>query len=309
MADAQARLGKDKIGRIGELAEIEKGQRFSHIYVDKGAPLKDSKKARFRISKLASTYFPETKLQGNYRTFDHAKYAQEFIENELGVRFATQSTTGMLVKSWEWFFNRITVLELLDTVTILVMYRRNQSMDVSSFVDGVRRVFKDENLAYDVDEDGGVHPLVDSAFSASRQSSIAALNEERYSATSKCVETIDFHLMQEPVDYIGAIRSAFSANENLFKLMYKVPRLDARSAGEKLGRELQALYSDHPTLQAASGKSLESFKDWINAAHFYRHEQGIETPNQPTEEAAILLVSQGLSFVRWLAQIDRNKGS
>jgi hypothetical protein len=292
------------------LADIEKGRRFSHIYLDKGEPINDSPKARFRISKLASVQFPASKYERGRYTKDHAELAQERIENELGIRFATRSTAGVPQRSWERFFDRISVFELLDTITVLTSYLRNSySLDESAFIGGLRRIFKEENLAFEIDDLGGVHPLVDTAFNSLRLSSIAALSEERYSATAQNVEAIDFYLLQEPADYIGAIRSTFGANENLFKLMYKVPRLDSRTAGEKLGRDLQALYSDHPTLQSAAAKSLESFKDWINAAHFYRHEQGIETPNQPTEEAAILLVSQGLSFVRWLAQIDRGKKS
>lgn len=292
------------------MTDIEKGRRFSYIYLDRGEPNKDSPKARFRIAKLASAQCPASKYERNRRTTDHAKLAQERIENELGIKFATKSAAGSLHRNWEWFFNRISLYEVLDTVTIVTSYLRDSyRRDEGAFIEGVQRIFREENLAYEIDDVGGVHPLVDSAFSAARLSSVAALSEERYSATAQCVEAIDLHLLQEPVDYIGAIRSAFGANENLFKLMYKVPRLDSRTAGEKLGKDLQALYSGHPTLQSAAAKSLESFKDWINAAHFYRHEQGVEAPNQPTEEAAILLVSQGLSFVRWLAQIDRNKGS
>ncbi len=291
-----------------KLAEIEKGQRFTQVYVNKGAPLKDSEKARFRLSKLANAHCPEPRWERNRRTFDHAKYAQERIENELGMKFATRSASGMLVSDWEMYFSRITVLELLDTITVLATYLREAyNRDESVFVSGAQRIFREENLAFEIDDQGGVHPLIDGAFSSERLSSIAALRDERYSATVKSVEAVDFHLLQEPVDYIGAIRSAFAANENLFKLMYNVPRLDARTAGEKLGRDLQSLYSDHPTSQSAAAKSLGSFKEWINASHFYRHEQGVEVHNQPTEEAAVLLVSQGLSFVRWLAQLDRIK--
>ncbi|WP_291733746.1 hypothetical protein [Leisingera sp. F5] len=81
--------------------------------------------------------------------------------------------------------------------------------------------------------------------------------------------------------------------------------MDARTAGDKIGKDQQALYAAHPTLQSVSAKTLEGFKDWINAAHFYRHEQGVEEPNQPAEEVAVLLISQGLSYTRWLAQLDR----
>jgi len=40
---------------------------------------------------------------------------------------------------------------------------------------------------------------------------------------------------------------------------------------------------------------------------FYRHEEGSEERNQPAEELAIVLVAEGLSFVRWLAAMDRRR--
>ena len=76
-------------------------------------------------------------------------------------------------------------------------------------------------------------------------------------------------------------------------------------AGDKIGKSLQSINGGHPTQQSANAKLLESYKHWINAAHFYRHEEGGEEPSQPSEDLAILMVSQGLSFVRWLAGIDR----
>lgn len=58
-------------------------------------------------------------------------------------------------------------------------------------------------------------------------------------------------------------------------------------------------------MQRASAKALEGFKDWIEAAHHYRHEQGVETPSQPAEEIGVMPISHGVGYVRWLAQLDR----
>jgi len=44
--------------------------------------------------------------------------------------------------------------------------------------------------------------------------------------------------------------------------------------------------------------------DWIEAAHFYRHEPGMEEPAQPPLELAIELVSVGAAFIRRLAGLD-----
>lgn len=287
---------------------VPQGRRFSHVYLSAGEPLKDSAKARFRIAKLAEDECPPSKSQGSYRTFDHATAVQDKLERDLGFRFATQSKAGTYYAIWEWYYNRISIVDFLDSITIITQYLLNErDLNEKRFINEARKIFKEENLAYQIDDLGGIHPLVDPAFSVAMQSAIGALRGERYRATADSIGLIDDNLIRDPPNYIGAIRAVFSANGNLFKLMYGVPRLDGKAAGEKLGPDQQSLYEGHPVQQSVSSKMLEAFKDWINAAHFYRHEQGVSTPNQPSEEVAVLMVSQGLSFVRWLAQIDKKR--
>jgi hypothetical protein len=49
---------------------------------------------------------------------------------------------------------------------------------------------------------------------------------------------------------------------------------------------------------------VDAFRDWVDAAHFYRHEAGREAVAQPPLSLAILLISAGASFLRWLAEFD-----
>ncbi len=288
------------------MAQVEQGMRFSHLYMSVGSPFKDSTKTRYRIAKLLEGEFPLQSLaQKRRHAPDHAKNAQDLLENEVGRQFRS-NIGGRMHPSWAAYTQKITVPEFLDTITVIVSYlRRCEAKNEANFVTQVQRIFKEENMAYEVDDLGGIHPLVDGAFGAAKLSAIAALSSDRYSGTAKLVDAIDPCLLQDPVDYIGAIRAVFGANENLFKLMFGVQQLKADYATKYIGPKQQALYEGHPNLKAASSKTLEGFKDWINAAHFYRHEQGEETWIQPSEEFAILVVHQGLAFVRWLAQIDQ----
>lgn len=288
------------------MSDQTSGRRFTHIYITRGEPIRDSEKARFRLAKLAekSCHPPQSTRHG--MSSDYNKAAQENIERELGIKFGTRSTEGTLYRSWELYFKRVSISEMLDTITVIAHTLYSEYRDKRPFfVHEAQRIMKEENLSYEIDKYGGVHPLVDASFSAAVVSAIGILEEPRYLASAKCIEQIDGFLLQNPQDFIGAIRAVFGACENTFKLMHDVPRLDAKSVGERIGRDQQRLYSEHPILQSVSQKTLESFKQWINAVHFYRHEQGIEIPNQPTSEVAILLISQGLSFVRWLAVLDK----
>jgi hypothetical protein len=49
---------------------------------------------------------------------------------------------------------------------------------------------------------------------------------------------------------------------------------------------------------------LNGFKDWIDAAHNYRHEAGREGPSQPPLTLTVQMVSVGASFLRWLGDLD-----
>lgn len=286
------------------------GERFSHIYIDRGEPGKDSKRARYRLSKLAERECSSLRHIKYGNSTNHANAVQNLIERELGIAFKTRAKNGRAYPIWEWFFERIELTDLLDTITLIANYfNARYKHDAKGFIDEVRRIFQEENLAYEIDDSGGVRPMVDSAFHAARQSAIESLNRPRYEASAVMVEKVDRHMLESPPNYIMAIRSVFGACENLFKLMYGVPRLDAGAAKTEISKDHELLYAAHPVLLRASMKSLEGFRDWIDSAHFFRHEQGSETPSQPAEEQAILMISQGFAFVRWLASIDANKSN
>jgi hypothetical protein len=292
---------------LREMADEIVSRRFSLLHLERGGPERDSKKARFRLYKLAEVEFPSVQSRTGIKL---AAKVQTNIEAELGIHFGTALTNGRRVDSWEWFFDRISIVELLDCLTIMYnVLDSSQYSDVKRFLAGARRVFLEENVAYSIDDEGIVHPLIDTAFTALSEASIAALSGPRNAATLERVNAVDGFLLQAPADYKGAIRAVFGANENLFKLMYGTPRLDAKSVGDNITKDQQKFYSGHSTLLAVGAKTVEGYKQWINAAHFYRHEEGLEEPNQPTEEVAILLISQGLSYVRWLAQIDTMKNA
>jgi hypothetical protein len=116
-------------------------------------------------------------------------------------------------------------------------------------------------------------------------------------------------LGEAPPNTKGAVRHVFFAIEGLFKLMFPdEPRLTAKAA-DLLRPVLQKQTSENKTALQVSMKLLESFKDWIDAAHFYRHEQGEEDVVQPPLTLAVHLMSLGAANLRWLAELDAQKDS
>jgi hypothetical protein len=280
------------------------GKRFSLTYLDRGAPVRDSERARFRLAKLT-----EASIKSGYgkSAHDYTEAVAAIVERELGIRFASKAQNGGYYKRWDWFFARVALPDALDTITLLSNYMWGHfSLEKKreQFLAEVARIVEEENLAFRIDEDGSVHPMIDTAFAAATHSTIAALNGSRYSATLELFVAMEDGFKKEPPDYTQSIRSVFAANENLFKLMFSVPRLDAQKAGEKLGPQIQRLTIEGRQL-SSSMKLLEAFKDWINAVHFFRHEAGDESLAQPSSALAVALVSQGAAYLRWLAELDR----
>lgn len=293
------------------MTDRPKGQRFSLTYLPQSDPKNDSETMRYRLSKLLGKdkYQPQKRRKDYLRRAsgyefvpDHSVF-HALVEEEIGVQFSTYAN-GRMYSSWVLFLRKIPLHKVLDTIT--VAYREMvASGRQGDFISQANRIFQEENIAYEIDEEGGVHPVIDRAYAATKQTAILGMSEPRYALSLARIEEVDVALMASPPNYIQAIRSVFGANENLFKLVFEKPRLDRQSATDEIGRLIQKIYANHPTMQRSSAQVLQSFAKWIDAAHHYRHEEGAEEPSQPADELAIVLISEGMSFVRWLVAIDK----
>jgi hypothetical protein len=45
---------------------------------------------------------------------------------------------------------------------------------------------------------------------------------------------------------------------------------------------------------------LDSLCDWIDAGHIYRHGQKVQEPLPPPIDLAVIFISQGASYIRYL---------
>ncbi len=61
---------------------------------------------------------------------------------------------------------------------------------------------------------------------------------------------------------------------------------------------------DETTLSVVRQK-IEEFKKWTDSAQSYRHGQATENIDEPPLSLAILIISTGVSFLRWLAWLDQ----
>lgn len=275
------------------------GKRFTHVYADRGKPTSDSPRMRARLGSLLD----------QSSEYEISKIA----ERKLGIQ-----TPWSLGTNWRKLLATWEIKDVLDLITVAhnsiyetFDYRgERQTREAESFRKEVDQIFDEENVQYVTDKLGGVHYRHDEEFARSRIATIAALEDARYANVLDAFNRGMQELGQPTPDGKHAIRSVFAALEGLFRMMVPdAPRLTSKEA-EKLGPFIQKITADDPTATGASAKSLASLKDWIDAAHFYRHEPG--TPDeiaQPPLSLALHLVSVGAAHIRWLAQLDRENTS
>lgn len=273
--------------------EIPQGQRFSHVYLERGEPTDDSPRMRRRIATLIGKT-------------DHLFSLGEEIEKELGIHVPVASigfdgATYNYVK----FYSECEIRDLLDSITVAYRMLEQSIRQSNCWVEEISRIFSEENVRYRVDPKGGVHFSIDNEFEQNRNATIAALNGSRYTNVLANLDKAYVELAKSPPNGKVAIRDVFSGAECLFRLMFENPkRLAAFLIDKHLLPCVQNRYAEDPTTVRASEQLVQGFKEWVSAAHNYRHEEGKEEPSQPPLNLAINMVSQGATWIRWLAELD-----
>jgi hypothetical protein len=210
---------------------------------------------------------------------------------------------------WPEFLSEIALRDVLDLVTISFRLFDSARMEGASriWLAEVQRIFVEENVHYRVDARGGVKFHFDEEFASNRAAAVAVLQAPRYANALDAFERGMAALRNVPPDGKAAIRNTFAAAEGLFRLMFpNSPRLTAQEA-QRLEPLLHGTYAGNDIAVRAANKMLGSFKDWIEAAHFYRHEAGHEEPLQPPLTLTVQMISIGASFIRWLAELDASQ--
>jgi hypothetical protein len=277
-----------------EDAKVPEGQRFTHVYAERGKPVDDSPRVRRRIAAVISG-------------MRDARELPTLVPRELGLDLVWAAYGP----NWPAFLGQVEVADLLDLITVAYRYLTVQKSgpmhDPSAnerWLAEVRRIFEEENFGYTVDDAGGVHYRLDEEFARNQSATIAALQSARYANSLDGFRKGMAALAGAPPDGKGAIRATFAAVEGLFKLIVpKAVRLGAAELDDLMPL-LDRQYSADATALRSSNKMLRSLKEWVDAAHFYRHEQGTEHIAQPPQSLAIYLVSSGAAHLRWLAELD-----
>lgn len=262
------------------------GQRFSHVYISHPELLADSTRMRRRLGLLFHRFGPRS--------------LYSIFNQELGTALSSAGSANDYY--WAPVMERMELRDVLDGVTIVV--RRAEKK--SEFLNEVRRVFSEEKVRYSVDAQGGVHFAVDVEFEQVRVAALSRLSSSRYQSVRQHFEAAYQALDGVPPDPKAALRSMFFAVEGLFRLMFgSAHQLSSGEISKHLKPRLEVEYGGQKPAIYVAHKQLAQLSDWVDGAHFYRHEPGTEEPAQPPIDMAVHYVSTGASWLRWLAQLDK----
>ena len=279
-------------------ANIPVGEFYSRLYVKPGAPLDDSDRFRHRIA----AYF----LRKLY------KYDSAF-SNAVGIEIEVETggyyfTTPHRPSEFETFFFKAPIVDVFTAITIIWRYLKTYPTDAVTWREFVERTFKEENLSYRVDRKCGIHPAVDQEFDRNRVSSLAVLSEPRYATVLHAAEAAFKQLDALPMDGKGAARNIFEAAESMTKIISgSSSNLDEGFVNKELRRIVDKVFVADDQLKSTAGRLLSGFGKWVDAVHPFRHGHDRNQPLVLPEDIAVLAVSQGASFLRWLADLDRRQ--
>jgi hypothetical protein len=154
-------------------------------------------------------------------------------------------------------------------------------------------------VSFELDRRGGVHPRIDAAFVANRQTTLRGLEPDRFTAAREHFEEAYAALDGAAPRTGHAIREMHLALETVFKQHFsKASRLDVGEINNLLKPRLVARLKG-PELEAAK-LMLTSAGSFISAGHQFRHANGEPEPAPPSMDVTVWMLSQGTAFLRWL---------
>jgi hypothetical protein len=280
------------INFVSEVLNMEEqGKRFSLVYLERGTPARDSQRFRNRLA---------------------AYYWEHLLKQDESIRKAFQREAGIEVPSSSICYITADVFkggelrDVLDGITIVyqALIADGWRQAAENWRLFVARALREENVGYLVDAASGVHYFVDEEFERNRASTLSVLNIPRYAGVRAALEDAYRHMDNDPPDTKATVRSIFEALEIQVKQMVETKNLNRWVVENKLKERCLELFGGDPVAEKAVSHLFDSFADWVDALHNYRHGQATEEPVAPNEPMTVHILSTGCSYIRWLVQMD-----
>ena len=264
---------------------------FLYRYLERAAPRGDS--PRFRV-RLSAAYPDIDAVRSKVHTSLRAEAGITPPSSQWGV-------------SWEQFFTKSPMEEVLTAVTVIFQHLRGYQA-AASYLSAVERALAEENIGFRIDALGVIHYAVDEVFEGQRAALLAVLNAPLLAAARRAYESVYRHMGTQPPDTLSAARAMFDSVEIVARQL--CPAHKNLHVGLCRG-ELREL-----CINALGGDAIEQkvwtgmfagLVEWVAAMHTIRHGQPFNT-SPLTEEFAVFAISSGSSYLRLLAGVALRVG-
>jgi len=272
------------------------GKRYSHVYIERGEPVYESKRLQSRV--------------GSYVKIELRDQADEIINlinRETGLKIGGGFGPSELAN----FLSSSSTSDFLEAITVTTWalaaydeknyrYHTRKKQDWTAFVD---RAMQEENSKFEIDGGGGVHPRIDAAFTSDRVAAVTGLGANRYFTAREHFEASHAALDERPPVTNRAIREIFMANEEVFKLAFSgATKLEVNELQRRAGAVLDGLVTGAE--RTALNGMIRAADDYIVASHSFRHAQGQPDLPPASMETATFMIGSGTALLRWLIWLD-----
>lgn len=287
------------------------GELFARVYIERRAPLGDCPFFRNRL---------EAYIQAKHYK-DYADLST-FLMQEAGFKVSTSYHAKYATVYYDFpeFFAKSPIESVLSAITLIWRYLRNKYPawdnkklwtypSADAWHQFVERAFREQNMAFTLDNMCGVHFFVDEEFERNRVSSLSCLQAARYAGVRAAFEASHKYLDVDATDTKASVRSAFEAIEILARLIApQSNNLNKWMVVNKL--KPLALEAAHDEVENNSiSKAFDGLSELVDGLHYYRHGQGTTEPVEPSLTFATYVLSTTASVLRWLAEIDSRRQS
>jgi len=271
---------------------MNQGQRFSILYLDRGEPVRDSK--RFR-NRLAAFYWE--KLHKSCK-----ENIKAILQKEAGIEIPFIQNFGFDLSG---FFKKNELRDILDAITLV--YQALKAKGWPNLADEwkafVGRCLREENVGYQLDTECGVHYFVDEEFERNRFATLAVLNSPDLQGVKAAYEDAYKYMDNTPPDTKASARSIFESLEILVKQLVKTKNLNKWILENTLKDAAIKVLAKDETERKVISEMFDGFGRWVDGMHNYRHGQPENEPVAPSEELAVYMLSSGSSFLRLLVEL------
>lgn len=266
------------------------GKLFIYNYMRMDSPISDSERARRRID---GTFFRIIGSDGHERL-------SSFLYIELGIIF--DITYHKRRERLFEFWTKSKIEVILSSITIVYKIFPNSSQ---FWLQEISRIFEEEQMSYKLDNECGVHYLIDENFEAEKHSCLAGLSAPEFIASKHALEDGLRNLTVQRQSGKGLIRGVFEALESAFLVVINEPSKD-RISSDLIDRKLKPIivnrYFNWQDSDEIVNRVLETLKSWVKAVHYYRHGTPLEQIHEPPINLAISLASQGMAHIRFIIE-------